>query len=192
MDDAQSTLENGLRRFPKVAALWILFGQLLESRARLAPAGLSPSPFAARAMETYRRGMRACPTCAELWVYSARLLERSISKAGLGGGPIKARSLLESGRQRYPKLDLIWLESIRLEARHGNDAAADSVLAKALKAVPTSGLLWGEKIQRTPRAQQRGVAMQAIRTLDRDPIIITRVAQLFWRERRYDKARRWF
>jgi len=143
-------------------------------------------------METYKRGIRSCPQEAAVWIGAARLLELSVSRGGLGGGVAKARSLLESGRQRQPNIEWLWVEGVRLEARHGQEKAGDALLAKGLKVVSKSGLLWSERISRTPRAQQRGVAVQAARSLDRNPIVIVRVAALLWRERSYDKARRWF
>lgn len=197
MGDAEAVIKDGISKFGKAADLWILLGRLYEAQAMELANGKASSAAAAsrskvqQAMETYKRGIRTCPGAAGVWLGAARLLERPVSEGGLGSGPAKARSLLESGRQRHPDLEALWVEGVRLEARHGQEKAGDSLLAKGLKAVPKSGLLWAEKISRTPRAQQKGVAVQAARTLDRNPIVITRVAALLWRDRSYDKARRW-
>jgi hypothetical protein len=45
----------------------------------------------------------------------------------------KARSILEFGRLRNAKNPELWLESVRLEVRAGNEKLAGTLLAKALQ-----------------------------------------------------------
>ena len=45
----------------------------------------------------------------------------------------KARSILEFGRLQNRKNPELWVESVRLEVRSGNEKLATSMLAKALQ-----------------------------------------------------------
>lgn len=57
---------------------------------------------------------------------------------------------------------------------------------------PTSGVLWAEAISLAPRPARKGKSADALRACDNDPFVIAAVAQLFWNDRKNDKARTWF
>jgi pre-mRNA-processing factor 6 len=42
-----------------------------------------------------------------------------------------------------------------------------------------------------PRQQRKTRSVEALRKVDKDPVLLTAVARLFWTERREDKGRSW-
>jgi pre-mRNA-processing factor 6 len=111
----------------------------------------------------------------------------------------KARALLEQARQRIPKRDdlaearaELWLAAIRTEQRAGSSKAGEALLAKALQELPASGRLWAEAIGAAPRPQRKSRSADALKRCDQDPAVVCAVAQLFWSDRKVDKARSWF
>ncbi|GBF98664.1 hypothetical protein Rsub_11658 [Raphidocelis subcapitata] len=174
-------LEEGLRRHPAFWKLWLMLGQLEERQGRTDAARTA-----------YAAGIKRCPECVPLWRAAARVEEN----AGAVG---KARAVLEQARQRIPKRDdaaaaraELWLAAIRTEQRAGSSKAADTLLAKALQELPASGALWAEAIAAAPRPQRKTKSADALKRCDQDPAVVSAVAQLFWADRKVDKARAWF
>ena len=109
------------------------------------------------------------------------------------GAVVKARSTLDRGRQQNPKSEEILLEQVRLERRQNNTSAAQQLMAGALQQCPNSGLLWAEKIMHLEgRTQRKPRALEAIKKVEKDPLLFVVVARIFWSERRLDKAATWF
>lgn len=107
----------------------------------------------------------------------------------------KARAVLEQSRLKNPKNDELLLAAVRLELRAQNPTAAevgDTGLVNALKDCPTSGLLWSQAISLTPQSQRKYKCIEALKSCDDDPYVICAVAELFWFDRKVEKARRWF
>ncbi|OLY79079.1 Pre-mRNA-processing factor 6 [Smittium mucronatum] len=70
---------------------------------------------------------------------------------------------------------------------------AKSLLSRAVKECPKSGILWSEYIIRESRPQRKARSVDALKNCDNnDPIIVSTIARLFWSERKIDKARSWF
>eukprot|EP00887_Chlorella_sp_A99_P001425 scaffold8.g1425.t1 len=167
-------LAEGIRRFPGFWKLHIMLGQLEEREGNV---------DAARA--AYAAGLRRCLGAEALWAAAAALEERA-------GGVGKARALLEQARLRNPKNELLWLAAVRTEARAGNVKAAEALLAKALQDCPDSGRLWAESIGMVPRPQRKSRSVDALKKCNDDPHVVGAVANLFWQDRKVDKARSWF
>jgi pre-mRNA-processing factor 6 len=130
-------------------------------------------------------GLKACSTSIPLWRIAVLLEERM-------SGAARARSLLEAARLRLPKCPELWVESVRLERRAGNAKLAETTMAKALQECPTSGVLLAEDIAMAPRAEKKRKCGDAVKKADADPRVVAAVAKLFWADRKYDKARKWF
>jgi len=195
----ESLLTEGLKSYHSASKLWLMLGQLHERRNNYE-----------KARETYQLGLRHCPTNIVLWIHAATLEERVF-------GPAKARLILESARRKHPTCPEIWLESVRLERRAAVIAAttaansslnnldsdsapllptsykaADLLLAKALQACPNSGILLAEDIDSAQKGQQKSKSLDALKKADNDPHVVLSVARLFWRDRKYEKAQKWF
>ena len=70
--------------------------------------------------------------------------------------------------------------------------AADALLSKGLQECPASGALWAEAVKMAPRPQRKAKSVDALKRCDNDPRIIASIANLFWQDRKVDKARSWF
>jgi pre-mRNA-processing factor 6 len=51
---------------------------------------------------------------------------------------------------------------------------------------------WAEEIITAPRPQQKAKSVEALKRCDNDTHVITAVARLFERDRKYPKARKWY
>lgn len=198
------------------AKLWMMLGQLYERLADTnlkeatssnsaagavavaapnAAASASASAVAAaaqraqryfeQAKETYHAALRHNPDSATLWLLSARLEERLY-------GAAKARTVLETARLRIPKYPELYLESIRLERRSGQEKLAENLMSRALQDCPLSGALWAEDILTASKTSQKRKSVEALKRCDNDARVVLAVGQLFWADKKYDKARKWF
>ena len=176
LEEELALLEEGMRRYPSCWKLYLMAGQAMEA---------TQPARTAEARAYYQRGLKVCGECVPLWLHTVWLEERE-------RGPNKARTVVELARLKLPTADLLWLEAVRLERRAGNDKLAESVMAKALQACATSGVLWAEDVMTCPKPAQRSKSVDALKRCDNDPYVITAVARLFDRDRKLDKARKWF
>lgn len=175
IDMAIGLVNDGLNIYPKADKLWMLKGQLYESKNMLP-----------QAREAYNTGTRACPTSVPLWLLASRLEEKM-------GVTVKARSILDRARLAVKKSPELWTESVRLEYRARNLPAANAKMAQALQECPTSGLVWAERIWHLEaRTQRKPRILEAIQKADNDPILFVTAARIFWAERKLEKADGWF
>lgn len=174
-DAALDMCNQGLQTWPASWKLHAIKGQIYESLGKLK-----------EAQEALSLGTRAAPKAPVLYILLARLQERA-------GAIVKARSTLDRGRQHNPTDPPLLVEAVRLERRQNNLPAANKLMAAALQAAPASGLLWAEKILHLePRTQRKPRALEAIKKVEKDPLLFVVVARIFWTERRLDKAATWF
>ncbi|CAK4111729.1 unnamed protein product [Aphanomyces euteiches] len=169
----EALLIDGLQRYGSFDKLHMMAGQYYQDM----------QDFEA-ARKRYRDGLAACPKSIPLWKLLCRLEEQT-------KGEMKARSALESARLKNLKNADLWLEAIRLEARHHNEKGQEHLMAKALQECPDAGVLLAESIDIAPRTQQRRVSLTALKKKDNDPSVCLSVSKLFWNERKYTKARKW-
>ena len=176
-----SILDAGIAKYPAFAKFYMMAGQTCMD----IPQPDNKKGDAARARDYYQKGIKQCPTSVPLWRLVIRL-EESVR------GVNKARSMMELARLKMPLSEEVWLESIRLERRAGNEKMAESLMAKALQDCPASGLLWAEEITTCNKAQQKSKSVEALKRCDNDHFVIMAVAQLFEKDRKIPKARKWF
>lgn len=174
-DRALQLVNEGLELFPMAPKLWMMKGQIYESKNMLP-----------QAREAYSNGTRNCPKSVPLWILASRLEERM-------GVTVKARSILDRARLAIPKNPQLWAETIRLEMRAKNIPAANQKLAQALQECPKSGLIWAERIWNLEaRTQRKPRILEAIQKVENDPVLFVTAARIFWSERKLDKADTWF
>ena len=170
-------LNEGLKLYPGFWKLWIMLGQL-EERAGDAEA----------ARGAYAKGCRRCPAATALWTAAASLETRT-------GNTAKARAILEQARLRNAANEVLWLAAVRQERACGGEEgvkAAEALMSKGLQECPGSGVLWAEAVSMAPRPQRKSKSVDALKRCDNDPRIIASIANLFWSDRKVDKARSWF
>lgn len=174
-DRALQLVNEGLQIYPKADKLWMMKGQIYDSKNMLP-----------QAREAYSTGTRACPQSVPLWLLASRLEEKM-------GVFVKARSILDRARLAVKHNPELWTESVRLEFRAKNMPAANQKMAQALQECPTSGLVWSERIWHLEaRTQRKPRILEAIQKADNDPILFVTAARIFWGERKLEKADAWF
>lgn len=129
--------------------------------------------------------LKKCPASIPVWLLYAKLEEHL-------GQLTKARSILERGRLKNPKTDLLWLAAIRIELRANYKEMANTLMARALQECPTSGELWAEAIFMEPKPQRKTKSVDALKKCEHDPHVLLAISKLFWTENKLQKCRDWF
>ena len=174
LDQALTTISTALMKFPKFGKLYMIQGQIHQSRNNYSSARAS---FAA--------GVKSCPKEPTLWILASRLEEAD-------GKSIKARALLEKARLVNSGNELLWAESMGVEERSGGAAQAKTMLSRALQECPSSGLLWSMAIWAEPRAARKTKGVDALRKTKDHPLVVCAVARVLWADRVVGRAREWF
>ncbi|CDY48448.1 BnaA08g11570D [Brassica napus] len=119
-----------------------------------------------------------------------RLLEEGKKLNGLN----KARVILTNARKRCPEEDELWLAAIRVELRHGNKKEAERLMSKALQELSKSGILLAADIEMAPQCPLPKMKIKDAlkKNCVKEGYVTASVAKIFWRERKVDKARKYF
>ncbi|CAN6668912.1 pre-mRNA-splicing factor 6 [Trichomonascus vanleenenianus] len=174
LEEALRLVEEGTQLHKSAAKLYIQKGQIYELKGDKQ-----------KAIEAYTAGTRQCREFVPLWT--------SLARMWIGENmEIKARSVLDQAALVNDKNETIWLERVRLEKWSGNSSQAATLLNRALKEVPSSGLLWSEYIWDTPRLQRKKVLIQAVKATDSDSYVICTGARHFWDIGKLQEAQSWF
>lgn len=174
LDDALKMVENGLKKYPLSAKLWMQQGQIYEALQK-----------PAQADQSYVAGTKACPTSVTLWILLAQL---QISQNVI----IRARSTLDRASLVNPRNELLWLERIKLERLSNNPSQAKALVSRALQECPTSGLIWSENIWLEPKLQRKNKILDGVKACENDAYILITVARDFWQSGKLGKAKTWF
>lgn len=102
-----------------------------------------------------------------------------------------ARPILEKARLKIPKSPEILRLAVRLEMEADNKKGAIFILSKALKELPLDGELWSYRIELEPKASRKKIINDALKQCDKDPYVYLSGAKLFWKERKFEKVKRW-
>jgi pre-mRNA-processing factor 6 len=178
-DEALKLIDDGLQHYPKFDKLYMMGGQICSEDLISEDSNLN------KARKFYQKGLEKCPECVTLWILVSALEEKTV-------GCTKARSILDLARLKNSKNPQLWVQSIRLERRAGNEKQAITLMARALQECPLSGLLLSENISTAPRVEQKSKSAEAIKKCPDNPLVIVAVASLFASERKNEKARKWF
>ena len=174
LDQALATISTALLKFPKFGKLYMIQGQIHQSRNNYP---LARASFAA--------GVKSCSKEPTLWILASRLEEAD-------GKSIKARALLEKARLVNSGNDLLWAESVGVEERSGGAVQAKTMLSRALQECPSSGLLWSMAIWAEPRAARKTKGVDALRKTKDHPLVVCTIARVLWADRVIGRARDWF
>lgn len=190
----------GLEAFPNGEKLWLMLAQWFErgeqENGHIGNGHIKDEMDEDRKSEVkqlfnargvYMKAVDRCKTCVALWIGYCRCEER-------GGVISKARAILERGREhchRTKDVDLLWRESVYLEVRQGNQAVAQSILARGLQKCKESGHLWALSVALEGRKGQKAKSVDAIKACPHDALVILEVAKFIWRSGKLDKAKAW-
>ncbi|PWN28163.1 hypothetical protein BDZ90DRAFT_231922 [Jaminaea rosea] len=171
----------GLAKHDGEPKLWLMRAQLLQHPS----VNADPAAGVRAARDALTKAVKSCPHNVDVWLASSRLEE----SANL---TMRARAVLEKARLSNPRNDSLWLESARIEDRSGNAAEYRRLLSRGLQECPASGKLWAESIFAEPRPTRKTRSADALKKTGDDARVLCAVAQLFWVEGKYEKARQWF
>lgn len=115
IDHAKNILETAIEKYPTFHKLYLISATLKTDEEDYEGA-----------RKVYEDGVKACKPNPHMWICYARM-EQALEKY------TKARTLLQKGRIKLPKNDLLWLETIWLEIRADNMKAAIQLCSKALQ-----------------------------------------------------------
>ena len=195
--DALILLKEGREKYATAYKLWLASVQTRmafdrgvsalpsSQEKRKAMDGLGYVPMSIRNL--CNAGLASCSECVPLWLLACKIEESEV-------GIIRARSMLEVGRQRNSTSEALWHAAIELELRAKNEQAAESLMAKALESCPSSGLLASKHIEMAPRGvrQSRALALLRSKRYDGSSTVLAAVAKMLWSLGKGSKARSWF
>ena len=170
----EKILEAALNRYPRFDKLWMMYAQLAEEREDLK-----------KARKRYHQAVTKCPQSLTLWTLAAK---NELKATNI----MKARSLLEIARMKNPKSPPLYIAAVKMELQAGNKSLAEQLMSKALQECPTNGDLWVEEIKMMPRKRQNSRSVDALKRCDNNGAVVLIVARIFARDRKYQKARKWF
>jgi pre-mRNA-processing factor 6 len=195
--EAMILLKQGRELYPKSAKIFIMSIQTqLDFNTSLQDMGTKQLQMEATASLGFlpmsirnlcNASLTACPSSVPLWLLACHIEERE-------AGMIRARSMLEIGRQRNPTSEDLWNVAIDLELRSKNEQMAESLMAKALESCPSSGVLASKHIEMAPRGvrQSRALALLRSKRYDGNSTVLAAVAKMLWSLGKGSKARSWF
>ena len=174
-DKALELCEKALKLYPTFPKLWMIMGQLFIQKKEHD-----------KARSIFEKGLEYNgKTSPQLWVCAIHLEQQL-------GNFAKARSICEKAKIRIPKNSELWYTSVKLEVAARNMQGATYMLSRGLQECANNGELWALAIELEPKAQRKAKSLDAIKHCDNDPYVIVAVAKLFWKERKLEKARKWF
>ena len=171
--EAWKLCEEALKRHSSFAKLWMIAGQLQEKIKNNE-----------KARKIYEKGLEYNKNCIHLWICAIQLEE-------LMKNYPKARSIWEKARIQNPNNPDLWYTAIKLEEYDNNPAGAKYMLSRGLQECPKSGELWALAIEMEPKQLRNSKSVEALKHCDNDPYVILAVAKLFWKDRKYEKTRKW-
>ena len=138
------------------------------------------------ARDFLKRGIEQCPKSFQLSIELSRLEERLKSNAN------KARIGFRKGSFVFPQSATLMIEAIRLERRYNFDKLADALIAKGKQECSPAGLIWAEDLLTCSKTAFKTKSIDALHNCDNDPHVILAVARIFVRDKKVEKARKWF
>jgi len=171
--NAWKLCEEAIKKHSVFPKLWMIAGQLQMKQGNYEKARL-----------IFDKGIDNNKNSVELWICAVHLEEE------LKNFP-KARSIWEKARLKNPNNPNLWYAAIRLESHDNNSSGAKYMLSRGLQECPKSGELWALAIEMEPKSLRNAKSVEALKHCDNDPYVILAVAKLFWKDRKYEKARKW-
>lgn len=105
---------------------------------------------------------------------------------------IRARAVLEEGLSHFSKNEELYHHRIILEQKHKQTQHLERLLAKGLKELPHSAILWCDKLALSPRNQIKNVYGQALKASNEDKSVVLAIACDLWKSGKVEKANQFF
>lgn len=173
LDEAWELSFEATKIFPSIDKVWIYAAEIKVEKGMLS-----------EARDIYEKAIDLIKTSAKLWISYINF------EANLKNFP-RARSILEMAKVKIKKNVDLWLTCINLERKAENIEGALYFIAKGLQDLPDCGELWAIAIELEPKATRKTKIVAALKNCENDPLVLTSVSKLFWKEKKLDKAKRW-
>lgn len=175
-DEERGLLEEGTKRYPEFAKLWMMLGQHFERQQAQnskngsnAMQGQTPmvAPTSNPAPNTNGTKLPMAAPSMPMVISGGQDSDKARATYALGlkhcpssvplwlcairyeerlNGSNSARALCERGRLKLPNASDLWVEAVRIERRAGQINAAKQLCSRSLQQFGNSGLLWTELI----------------------------------------------
>ncbi|GME75699.1 unnamed protein product [Ambrosiozyma monospora] len=175
IDQALKLADEGLAYHQQEPKLYLQLGQIYEDQENWQ-----------KAIETYELGTKLCLDSSELWISWAKVEEFKLKRL------VKARSILDQRLAINNKDELTYLARIQLEIRSKNIQQAKILIAKALKDIPKSGLIWSENIKVAKPQQRKNFYKMALNSTDDDSYVVLTIALDLWSLGKISRAKQFF
>lgn len=213
-----SLLEEGTKKYPEFAKLWMMLGQFYERKqTRDESTSTNGSSTAKTAtVSTATKSVMGPPQIGAGLASGLAGVETNLARASYAQGlkhcpgsiPLwlcairyeerlngsnSARAMCERGRLKVQKAPELWTEAVRIERRAGQANAAKMLCSRALQNYSSAGSLWIELIElETKPADKASRFSDAFKNCDSDPNLIAAGARIFAETRKIKNAREWF
>ncbi|KAH8741516.1 Pre-mRNA splicing factor Pro1/Prp6 HAT repeat protein [Cryptosporidium ryanae] len=171
-----SYCSDSVKSFSNSPELWLLYGKVHNEIHK---------DKVTETVSILEDGVKYCPKSVDLWLAIVDLLIDEMNWK-------KARTVLDLARSKIKGQPELWIQTIQLERKAGNNSFIPQLISKALKECPKSGLLYAESIFFEPEKNQRSKYLSALELCENDPYILSAIATLFWKKNDNIKARNWF
>ncbi|OII71308.1 pre-mRNA splicing factor [Cryptosporidium ubiquitum] len=167
---------DSIKEYPNSSTLWHLYGFI---HRKAFPDLINET------LKIYEDGLNRCDDSLELCFSTIDLLT-SVQNWK------KARTFLDLAHSKNKNQPELWMQKIKLEKNAGNHNFIPQILSKGLKECPKSGLLYAETIFSEPKQKQKSKSLVALEQCENDPYVLAAIAILFWKEKDFQKSRKWF
>ncbi|CCK71538.1 U4/U6-U5 snRNP complex subunit PRP6 KNAG_0H01250 [Huiozyma naganishii CBS 8797] len=129
-----------------------------------------------KAREWYTLGREKCPSIVLFPILIAKVDELYLNKIA------RARSVLETAIVKQPKEELLYQALVQLETRQHNLKAAQLLIARGLRNLPASALLWVERFNLAASkksSQKKTLFQDALKSTHNNSLIILHIGIRF-------------
>ena len=165
-------LDKAINLYPEYYKFYLIKSQIL-------------SDIPIESLAALELGTRKCPNSIPLWIQLAKFEQ-------LQGKGVKARSTLEKARLSNPKNELLWETALFVEVENANQAGWRSIMIRALKECPSSGLLHYHAIMHEPKSTRLSKAGEYLKKLPHNPWILFAYAQCYEADMKLENALKWY
>lgn len=165
-----NTIDDGLNKFPLSHNLWLQKVQVLCDDGQWAEA-----ETAAKSAPKFPEMQRLL---AQIYVHQNNVM--------------MARSTLDYALTKWRNIPGIWYDAIILQLSQNNKVEARQLVARALQACPSSGLIWSIQFDLLDPKKRKPALVEALKACDNSSEILVVVGLDFWRQKKPQKALEWW
>lgn len=168
--DILKTIDDGLNKFPLSHNLWLQRVQVLCDDNQW-----SEAETAAKSAPKFPEMQRQL---AHIYVHQNNVM--------------MARSTLDYALTKWRNSPQIWYDAITLQLSQNNKVEARQLVARALQACPSSGLIWSIQFNLLDPKKRKPALVEALKACDNSSEILVVVGLDFWRQKKPQKALEWW